>query len=237
MSLSLKPVVGKRPFIMMAYIANALCVPRPKKPLRCPSSGDGDPSCSIYIERWRLRICGIPFPLAGMHCETHDLSFTIYPPGWVPYARSLLLLLDHNGHILEPEEKVSRWVDTVFEAAVDASSKHLWPEEIELGPQTGVLVTAHSRRTQRRHVTGVMRLFGFNISATTREREVVAGLTGIGVSWLEEGARKIREGPTFIVQGLEAVQVLEQLSVIRLMMTGLLTLGKNQGYWGPALLQ
>lgn len=237
MSLSLKPVVGKRPFIVMAYIANAFGVPRPKKPLRCPSSRDGDPSCSIYIERWRLRRCGISFPLAGMHCETHDTSFTIYPPGWVPYGRSLLLLVDHNGHILKPEEKASRWVDTAFEAAVDASNKHLWPEEVDLGPQTQDRATVRSQRTQRRHVAGVMHLFGFNICATTREREVVAGLTGIGVSRLEESARKIREGPTMVARGSEAVQVLEQLPVLRLMMTGLLTLGENQGYWGPALLQ
>ena len=236
MSLSLKPVIGKRPFIIMAYTADALGVPRPKKPLRCPSSSDSDPSCSINIERWRIRICGIHFPLAGMHCETHDTSFTVYPPGWTPYARSLLVLVDHNGHILKPEASVSCWIDTVFEAAVEASNKHLWPEEVELGPQVDRL-TGQSRRTQRRHVAGVMRLFGFNISATTREREVVAGLTGIGVTRLEEGVKKIREGPTLIVQGLEAVQVLEQLPVLRLMMTGLLTLGINQGYWGPALLQ
>ena len=238
MSLSLKPVVGKRPFIIMAYIANSLGVPRPKKPLRCPSSRDGDPSsCSIHIERWRVRICGIPFPIAGMHCVTHDGSFTIYPPGWVPYARSLLLLVDHNGHILEAKEKASRWGETVFEAAVDASKKHLWPEELELGPQIEDSEIAHSRRTQRRHVAGVMRLFGFNIGATLREREVIAGHIRIGVTRLEDGARKIREGPTLVVQGLEAVRVLEQLPVPRLMMTGLLTLGKYQGYWGPALLQ
>jgi hypothetical protein len=236
MSLSLKPVVGKRAFIIMAYIANALGIPRPKKPLRCPSSDEVDPSCCIHIERWRVRVCGIPFPIAGMHCEAHDISFTVYPPGWTPYARSRLLLVDHNGHILKPEASVSCWIDTVFEAVVDASNKHLWPEEVELGPQED-RVTGQSRRTQRRHVAGVMHLFGFNIAATLREREVIAGHIRIGVTKLEEGAKKIREGPTFVVQGLEAVRVLEQLSVIRLMMTGLLTLGTSQGYWGPALLQ
>jgi hypothetical protein len=238
MSLSLKPSFGKRPLITMAYIANAMGVLKPNKPLKCPSSSDGDPDCSIYIERWRHRVCGISFPLAGMHCETHDTSFTVYPPGWTPYARSPLVLVDHNGHALEPEATVSRWVGTVFEAAVDASNEILWPEELELGPtEADDCVIAQSRRTQRRHVAGVMRLFGFNRSATLREREVVASLTGVGVTKLEEGARKIREGPTLVLQGLEAVQVLEQLPVLRIMMTGLLTLGVNQGYWGPALLQ
>jgi hypothetical protein len=238
MSLSSKPVFGKRPFIVMPYIADALGVPKPKKPLKCPFVGDGDPGCIIYIERRRPRICGITFPLAGMRCKTHKASFTVYPPGWTPYARSPLISVDHNGHAVEPKAEVSGWIDTVFEAAVDASNNHLWSEELELGPtESDDCVTAQSRRTQRRHVAGVMRLFGFNVAATLREREVVASLTGVGVTKLEEGAKKIRAGPTLVVRGMEAVRVLEQLPVLRLMTTGLLTLGVNQGYWGPALLQ
>ena len=95
---------------------------------------------------------------------------------------------------------------------------------------------ARSLRTQRRHIAGAIRLFGLNICATLRDREVVHHLIHVGLSRLEAGAKKIREGPSLIEQGVEGVRVLEQLPTIRLMMTGLLTLGVNQGYWGPALL-
>ena len=98
-------------------------------------------------------------------------------------------------------------------------------------------VKTQSRRTQRRHIAGALRLLGLNTSATLRDREGVARHLNIGVAKLEGGATKIRDGPSLIVQGMEAVRVLEQLPVIRLLMSGLLTLGTNQGYWGPALLQ
>lgn len=236
MSLSQKQVFGKRAFIVMAYIANALGVPRPAKPSKCPFAGDGDAACTIQIERWRPRICGIGFLLAGMRCLFHHRSFTIYPPGWAPYARQRLAPVDHSGYAIEQERGPTPWSDTVFAASLDASNNHLWPEEVHLGPSREDGLMARSRRTQRRHIAGAIRLFGLNISATLRDREVVDHLIHVGLSRLEAGAKKIREGPSLIEQGVEGVRVLEQLPTIRLMMTGLLTLGVNQGYWGPALL-
>lgn len=213
MSLSPKPVVGKLVFIVMAYIADALGVPRPKKPLMCPRAGIGDIACTIHIARWRFRKCGISFLLAGMRCLTHRISFTVYPPGWAPYSRRPLAAIDHSGCAIEPVDDESQWSDTVFKAAIDAANKRLWPEEVLLGPSPTIEdgVAIQSRRTQHRHIAGVMQLFGFNISATMREREVVASFTGIGVSRLEEGAKKIREGPSLMVRGMETVQILEQL--------------------------
>ena len=172
-----------------------------------------------------------------MYCLPHGISFTIYPPGAVPYGRRPLLHIDHAGGVVEPEDNQSSLLGTSFEAAADASKDHLWPEDAQLGPLPETGVKMQSRRTQRRHITGALRLFGLNTHATLKDREVVARRLNIGVTKLEAGATKIRDGPSLIVQGMEAVRVLEQLSVIRLTMTGLLALGTNQGYWGPALLQ
>jgi hypothetical protein len=237
MSLSLKPVVSKRPFIVRAYFNDAHGVPRPNKPLKCPFFMANDEICVIHVDRLRVRICGISFRLVGMHCHTHRRSFTIYPPGAVPYGRQLLLLVDHAGGEVFPEGSQSPLQNTLFNAALDASNELLWPEEVQLGPLPEGGVAEQSRRTQRRHIAGALRLLGLNTSATLENREVVASHLNIGVTRLEAGAKKVRDGPSLIVQGMEAVQVLEQLSVIRLMMIGLLTLGVNQGYWGPALLQ
>jgi len=172
-----------------------------------------------------------------MYCLSHDISFTVYPPGAFPYGRQLLLLVDHAGGVVEPENDQSTLLGTSFEAAADASNDHLWPEDVQLGPIPELGVKTQSRRTQRRHIAGALRLLGLNTSATLRDREGVARHLNIGVAKLEGGATKIRDGPSLIVQGMEAVRVLEQLPVIRLLMTGLLALGSNQGYWGPALLQ
>lgn len=235
MGLSKKPVVGKRPFIVMAYCPDKQGIPRPKKPLKCPSSGDEKP-CLIHIERWRFRVCGVPFNLAGMRCVIHAQSFTVYPPGWVPYARKLLALVDHIGGAVHIAKDLSPWRETVFEATLDASEKRLWPEEVQLGPLPEDGGRQPSRRTQRRHIAGAMGLLGLNTSQTTSDREIVGHLFQIGVSRLEMSAKKIRDGPTIIAKGVQGVRVLEQLPGIRLMISGLLTLGANQGYWGPALL-
>jgi len=237
MSLSPKSVFGKSTFVVMAYVADGHGVLRPARPSICPVAAPQDLACVIHFDKWRRRSCGIQFRVVGLRCVTHKVAFTVYPPGWVPYARKILLLLDHGGCEVETENQHNRWSETVFEAAADAAAEKLWPEEVQLGPLPEVGLVPQSRRTQRRHIAGAVILFGLNQSASCREREIVARLLNIGVSWLEAGAKKIREGPSLIRKGLEAVQVLEQLQVLRLRMTGLLTLGRNQGFWGPALLQ
>jgi hypothetical protein len=146
--------------------------------------------------------------------------------------------VDYSGGVVEREDEHGPWDETLFAAAADAAAEKIWPEEVQLGPLPEIGVPPlRSRRTQRRHVVGTMHLFRLNSSATSRERELVARLVDIGVSKLEAGAKKIREGPSLMRKGLEAVQVLEQVQTIRLRMVGLLTLGTNQGFWGPALLQ
>ena len=182
-------------------------------------------------------MCGIRFSVAGLHCVTHSLSFTVYPPGWVPYARKILLSLDHSGGEVISQCGTGGFADTLFAAAADAAAKNIWPEEVRLGPLPEEGVAPQSRRTQRRHVAAILQLFRLSALATPGEREIVARLMNVSVSSLEAGAKKIREGPSLICKGLEVVIVLEQFQAIRLKMTGLLTLGSNQGFWGLALHQ
>ena len=66
MSLSVKPVINERPFIIMAYSTDVHGVPRPRKPSSCPFSNSDEAVCLIHVERWRVRICGISFRLAGV---------------------------------------------------------------------------------------------------------------------------------------------------------------------------
>ena len=238
MSLAAKPVVAKRAFIICTYVPDSHAVPRPRKPKICPLADSVDSPCIIHLERWRRRKCGIRFAVAGMHCGLHKVSFTVYPPGWVPYARKALILVDHNGAEIEVTEPDCRWGDTVFAAASDAARETLWPEELQLGPRPEAESSLYmSRRTQRRHIRATMLLFGLATSSTSADREVVARLMSVTLLDLEDGSKKIREGPTLIRKSLEAVRVLEKFQTIRLRMAGLLTLGSNQGFWGLALLQ
>jgi len=228
MGLTRKPVVGSRPFIVLPYYASEGGQPKPDKPRFCPEGGDYE--CSIVIKKWRKRKCGPNFPLAGMYCKVHDLSFTIYPPGWSPYSRRPLLLVDHGGCAVETSAHQMSWSFTLFKALYDASKGNFWPEEVSLGPIPDS-DPQQSRRTQRRHIAGALRLLGLSGFQDTRQREIVSHEIQLGLMMLEDCAARIRAGPTLGVMGTEGVRVLAQLPGIRSAMSGLLALGERQGYW------
>lgn len=234
MALTHKPVVGRRAFVSLPYVAQdgggSL---RPPKPLRCP--GPTRDGCLIHFSRWRRRVHGPGFFLASMRCLTHSLCFTIYPPGWVPYGRSPLILLDHRGRMVETEQDENRWNDTEFTAVIDAASGEIWPDPVTLGPtiseeKDGELV--RSRRTQRRHVAGCMRLFSLDATATLRDRERVTLTINLDVTALENAWMRIRDGPSLMVRGKEGAWLLEQLPALVGTFSGLLLLGEAQGFWG-----
>jgi hypothetical protein len=238
-SLSPKPVVAKRAYVVCAYVPDSNEVPRPNKPKNCPAAASVEDSCNIHLERWRWRKCGLSFAVAGMYCHVHKVSFTVYPPGWLPYARKALMHIDHNGSAIELIKSDCGWSETLFAAGADAAREKLWPEEVHLGPagntETNILIM--SRRTQRRHINGMMQLFGLGDNAMASYRDNVSRLLSVALIDLEEGSKRVRDGPTLVRKGLEVVRVLEKVQAIRLRMSGLLTLGTNQGFWGPALIQ
>ena len=156
MALTEKPVVGRRAFVSLPYVpGGAGGSLRPPKPASCPDPlATCNNRCLIHFSRWRDRVHGPGFRLASMHCLTHSRRFTVYPPGWTPYGRAPLVLLDHRGRTVETDGEENRWNDTEFGALVDAARGNIWPEPVTLGPsvekKSGELV--RSRRTQRRHV-------------------------------------------------------------------------------------
>ncbi len=77
MSFALKPIVSKRPFVMVVYLADGLGVPRPIRPRQCPYVTDGAYACRLRILRWRSRAFGPGFLLCVMECDEHGHSFTL----------------------------------------------------------------------------------------------------------------------------------------------------------------
>lgn len=58
-------------------------------PTECPARGPDGP-CDVVVHALRARKTGPPHPLAVCRCHAHGLSFSIYPPGFVPYSRRAL---------------------------------------------------------------------------------------------------------------------------------------------------
>ena len=112
-----------RPFLCAPYVVvegNA----RPVEGIsRCPWSRGGE-ECRLSPHSLRVRKTGPKFPLWVMRCPLHDQYFTVYPVGFVPYARRGLAPLDVAGHPLQAPEGASarqgrgeKWRGTMFRGA------------------------------------------------------------------------------------------------------------------------
>lgn len=116
-------------------------------PARCLLSLAGEAGeCRIRRAGWRERKTGPRHPLQKVRCRTHDVAFTLYPVGHIPYAREPLL-----------SQSWSRSEDpraSLVGAAVAASRGEHWSDELiedERGPV---------RRTQARRIARVAFLTG-----------------------------------------------------------------------------
>lgn len=75
----------QRPFMIADY-QNGILI---EIPAECPWSDSKSP-CDIVLHGLRKRRTGPPHPLAVCRCHAHDVAFTIYPAGFVPFARQPL---------------------------------------------------------------------------------------------------------------------------------------------------
>jgi len=184
MSLARKPtyaLCASSPSLISS-IYTVVCVRNTQVAARC--------SCvkalSNSLHRWRTRKCGVEHPLACFICAEHDCSFTVYPPGWLPFGRRPVVHVTASGFDVGGlEEGVEAWNETAFGAAVDAGAKRLWPvtaggskewEERYSREPYGV------RRTQARHVKGVLVLMALSAELAF-ERP-----TGSGGAWFRSFA-------------------------------------------------
>ena len=78
--------VLSRPFVIGDYADGSLF----EVPLDCPLRGLDAP-CDVTVHALRSRKAGPTHPLAVCRCHAHDFSFTIYPPGFVPFSRRVLI--------------------------------------------------------------------------------------------------------------------------------------------------
>jgi hypothetical protein len=162
---------AKRAFYSTRYVPDASGRLTPFKPARCPRADDNDSVCFVVVKQWCTRKCGPGHALLVCLCYAHG-SFRIYPLGWRPFSRRGLAH-GHDSHL----------------AAVRAAAagKH-WPELAQHGQTT--------RRTQRRWTAMWSRLVGVDPSGDDSARLRAALTLGIDTVTLQDGANRIRAGPT-----------------------------------------
>jgi hypothetical protein len=137
----------------------------------------------------RSRKTGPQIPLVVARCHRHGVSFTVYPPGYVPYGRTTVAPVDLQGRGVEPVESTEpdsgsslATSGTMWEAVAEAATGLRWPE-------TGGAVG--SRRTQGRRLVATAALLGLRSEPRVRER--VAAVLGIATLTLHEAARRWSE--------------------------------------------
>lgn len=89
---------------------------RPIGVKECPV-GEG---CQIGPHSTRERKTGPDFGLRIFKCSVHDRYFTVYPPGYVPYARQRIAPVTEGGAAIVPVNEDESGIRS------DAELKQLW---------------------------------------------------------------------------------------------------------------
>jgi len=186
---------------------------------------NGD-ECRLRIKGRRLRKTGPGFALTVLWCKTHEVCFTLYPPGFAPYGREPLVLLRPSG-LSVARERAPPYQGTYFQAALDAVDQMLWPDEDHEGSD-------HPRyATQSRHVTRCCRLLGLAKTVGAKVVDRLWSTLGIpAVAWQQArewvvNLKGIRGKSKAIVQLLALIPETHHAFI------GLATLGHHAGFWPP----
>lgn len=90
-------------------------------------------TCVVSFNYRRERKTGPCIPLVVVQCTTHNVCFTIYPPGHVPYGREPLIDIALDGFQidakLEKDAIPNSFEGSLFEASLKASQGLFYPKE------------------------------------------------------------------------------------------------------------
>jgi hypothetical protein len=208
----------------------------PEIPTQCIAATDGDGGvCSIGVHHRRSRKTGPSHPVAVARCRTHRVSFTLYPPGYVPYGREAVAPVDAEGQLVHDVEdgKVGgvepelAWDATIFRAARDAEQRLAWPRESSMGA-TG------SWRSQGRWIAMAAALLGLTTDAI--ERWPLIGLVGVPALVLREASEAYASAKGYVARGRAVTLVLSALALTGCrLLDKLLQAGSRANRWGPPL--
>lgn len=202
---------ARRCFVTSSYLPDSQSRLSPKSPAGCPKRESGPDKCHIVSNGWRSRKVG-PFAwLKQFLCLFHGVKFTVYPCGMIPFGR--------RSFIDAPN---------FMEAVVDGANGAKWPT---LAPQQG-----STFKTQKRHILFLSKLFGVEPSLTPAERLAAAMTLHIPTIHLQDGATKIREGPTFAGRAQVVMGILN-LSIGKVISLGAtLHRGHESKLWGVHMM-
>lgn len=183
----------------------------------------------LGVDHLRERKTGPCFPLTVLVCETHEVGFTLYPPGHVPYGRAQVAPVAPDGRaIVDLPRGAEAFEETVFKAAVCASKGAAWDRERAGGSEWWW-------GTQWRRQAVAVRICGVAPTLGETEREAVAAALGVELLLLREEAQRIASNPGYRSRGQGVSAVLGRLAIGPCLLSRLMAGGHLVGLWGPPL--
>jgi len=179
----------KRPFVIAAYVVvdGQVSVELPDT---CPFCDDGK-RCSVGRHAKRERKTGPGHALVVARCHKHERYFTLYPRGYVPYARQPIVDVEDND---EP----------AFRAARDAADDDTLAWRRRRRGAGG----APCWRTQCRHIRRVALMLGISASEATAEacqQALDVSLSSYREAYMQFHAGGYRERGRAVVRVLDEI--------------------------------
>lgn len=193
-----------------------LCVALPG---RCPVGEDGS-RCRVLVHHRRERKSGPEHPLAVCRCHEHGVSFTVYPPGHVPYGRIAIVSADSQGRVVRGDPFGSTLFSVVLDMSQDAAR---------------VEPSAHEqrvhRRTKARRIGLCAAIVGIAGVVTEQVRGRIADALWVPMLTLREAAQAYAAGHSMRERAGAVRAVLERMDIARRRI-GLVVAGHFAGRWG-----
>lgn len=179
-------------------------------------------------------------PLLVVRCKTHRLSFTLYPPGYVPYGRQRLAPVAPDGSAVAVEAPTraeggasvrgaGRFAGTVFGAALDAASGRSWPGDWQQPVRRRR--SARWSSTQARRTRRASRLLGVAPELPLETRVLVAEALGVESLLLHEESRRLAASAGVTATSRAVASVLAALPATGCLVDRLAEAGHVVGLW------
>lgn len=206
-------------------------------PTQGPCGGLLQEQCILAVNHERPRKTGPCFPLSVVYCAVHDVSFTLYPPGHIPYSREALTPTAEGGQRISSEPdphavdggehtEASEFRGTFFDAALDAAQGRIGRREDSAG-SSDLWWSTQGRRLQRG-----LTLFGLTADVEMDEQHVVAEILAIDTLLLADQSRQIEQRPGYRQRGQSICAVLAALPPGAWLPDRLAECGHCRGIWG-----
>jgi hypothetical protein len=210
----------RQPFAQVAYRVDEGGTVAAELPAHCPGRSPSD-GCHVVARFRRARGQGPAHALVVARCHEHGRSFTLYPPGWVPYGRQPTCSVTPAGYAVRSTSAAG----TMFAAAEDAEAGRLWP-------RSGAALDANVHRTQGRHLALASVLLGVSPSLVEAVREALAACLGVPLLVLHEARRRYETSRSWRARAGALMEVVRRLGARRQLPELWSRAGHLAGLWG-----